>query len=180
MSATKITGSPGWITATIITVLAVAGGLYYGDNERVAARRQIVALRRDIDNQRNESRDLQAFNDDELKAARQRADLFRATLLPEIRVEQFRKETADFWRVVDDGVERTPEYQKVKFELHHNSGPTADWPGILASVKRIQGTPGMTVSRVEMVTSGDANERAFEKVVVGVTLYVKPGKTANL
>jgi hypothetical protein len=172
-SAPKIKYSAIWVVAASAALLAVLVALYIATGLESGARKRIGALTKSNEGARRANAALNEFNDDALAKTRAQADMFRATLLNEARIGSFKQEHQPFWRVAEASAENTQEYRKVRFELSRAGGQMSDWPRIVETVQNLQASPGMTVRQVEIFTSGDGNQRVFDRVTLGVTLFTR-------
>ena len=165
--------SPLWgFVAGVAVVFAIAGAVLASHIESEAQQRNIK-LGRAIETLRRSNTELVEFNDDTLAKTRAQADLFRATLLNDARIAAFKQEQQDFWRVTETNVERTQDYKKVRIDLARGGSLMSDWSRVVETVQALQSTPGMTVRQIDILTTGDASQRVFERVTLGVTLFVR-------
>jgi hypothetical protein len=177
MAANKIKFSPLWLLVAFLACSAAVGGLIFGASSKNEALQRNARLRRDNDELRHRNAALGTYSPEALRESRAQADLFRATLLASSQVENFKHDAQTFWRVVETGVETNPEYRKLKFELVRTQAPMSDWGRVVETVRTLQGTPGMTVRKVEIAASGNEKQRAFDRIVLGVTLFARTPKT---
>jgi hypothetical protein len=159
--------------AASVAALAVIATLFIATGLERSAKKQNDLLARAITAIRRANAEMADFNDDVLSRTRAQADLFRATLLNESRVASFKQEQQPFWRVTESTVEKTQEYKKVRLELTKIGSLMSDWPRIVETVQTLQSSPGMTVRRIEVLTAGDANQRTFDRITLGVTLFAR-------
>lgn len=164
---------PLWMLLASLSLALLVVVFYVGSGLERSARKNLRDLTRSNDDTRRAIAALSGFSDEALRKARAQADMFRATLLAESRIPTFEKSQAPFWRVTEAQCEQTLEYRKLRLELSREGAPMSDWPQIVETVQSLQGSPGMTVRQLEISTTGDASRRVFERVKLGVTLFVR-------
>lgn len=173
-SSFKLRYRPAWALFAAVSVVLVVMAAYVATGLESAAKKRIAALTRTNEGLRRSNGELADYGDEALRKVCAQADMFRATLLSEARVTSFKQAQQPFWRVVETHSEQTQEYRKVQVELTRLGSPMSDWPKIVEAVQNLQGSPGMTVRQLSISTSGDANQRTFDRVTLGVTLFVRP------
>lgn len=169
----KIKSSPTWMVVASVSILAIVATVFVATGLDASAKKQNANLARANDSMRRANAELADFNDDALNKTRAQADLFRATLLNDARIAAFKQEQQMFWRVAETTADRTLEYKKVRLELTKIGSLMSDWPRIVETVQSLQSSPGMTVRQIEILTAGDANQRTFDRITLGVTLFVR-------
>ena len=169
----KIKSSPLWLVVATVSFLAVIATVFVATGLDASARKRNAILARTNDATRRANAELDNFNDDVLTNTRAQADLFRATLLNDANLNAFKEEQQPFWQISQMSSEKTPEYKKVRFELSKIGASMSDWPRIIESIQSLQSSHGMTVRQIEILTAGDANQRTFDRVTLGITLFVR-------
>ncbi len=169
----KIKFSSLWLVVASVSTLAVIATVFVASGLDASAKKRNASLARTNDATRRANAELDNYNDDAVSETRARADLFRATLLNDAKVEVFKKEQQIFWQITQMSSEKNLEYKKVRFELTRIGASMSDWPHIIESIQRLQTSPGMTVRQIEILTAGDDNQRTFDRITLGITLFVR-------
>ena len=161
------------MVVTSVSILAIIAAAFVATGFDASAKKRNANLARTNDSTRRANAELIEFNDDALNKTRAQSDLFRATLLNDARVATFKQEQQNFWQVTETTEEKTLEYKKVRLELTKIGSLMSDWPRIVETVQSLQSSPGMTVRQIEILTAGDAKQRTFDRITLGVTLFVR-------
>lgn len=164
-----------WASISGASMLLFFVVLYIASGLNSAHRSKVLELERLNANTRRANDVLTAYDDEALNKARAQADMFRATLLGDEAVLSFKQNQKQLWRMTEPSIECTQEYRKIRFELTSLGAAMCEWPRIVDTVQNLQSSPGMTVHRVEIITSGDSNQRIFERITLGVTLFARLG-----
>jgi hypothetical protein len=171
MAVTKYKVSPVSVCLAATTLMVLVAVSFFMTYRRAYAIERGIRLRNENDDLGRRNHALSGFGRDALLEARAQADLFRATLLSKDQVSRFVSEQQRTWQVSEIAKESNPEYHKIRYELVRKGASMSEWAGILETVRLLQNTPGMTVRKIDISTTGDEHQRSFERVAIGVTLF---------